>query len=168
MKTHPDKEDEEGMATSPEATSIFKVDLKGILSKKFMPFSQKAAVLTLLEADLDLNGCLSVEEIEKAEELVKNIKESMLNTFANVGVVSALIGITTYAAILNPLSPAPIDGSPTVQVDLYRTYTILNMISTCFSLNAIFLCTFYNPDCAANDHGRCRMVSSPCPGRGDL
>jgi magnesium-transporting ATPase (P-type) len=72
------------------------------------------------------------------------MKDSFNASFANVGIVSSLIGMTTYSAITNPLTAAEIDGSgASNNLMLFRAYTIVNVISTMLSLLSIFLCCWY-------------------------
>lgn len=119
------------------------IDIKGIFAKKFIPFSQKAAVVKLLEADLNVDGVFTHDELVKASPIIKTVRESMLSAFANCGVVCALFGITTYTALLSPLTPSTIDHSDDINHNLSRLYVILMMISTCFSLLGVFVCTWY-------------------------
>lgn len=55
--------------------------------------------------------------------------------------------MTTFRALLTPLQLSSIDR-PDLQQDSYhayvKAYTIITMLSTCFSLMAIFMSTFYN------------------------
>ena len=128
-----------------EASSRFSVSLKEVMSKKFMPFSQKAAILKLLEADENSDGEICEAELIKGKEILKSLRDSICDTLANVALVSALVGITTFTFVLQPLEPAIIDG-PEVEPSevLARTYTVFNVMSTGMSMIAIALCTFYN------------------------
>lgn len=126
-------------------SSRFSVSLKEVMSKKFMPFSQKAAILKLLEADENSDGEICESELIKGKEILKSIRDSICNTLANVALVAALVGITTFTFVLQPLEPAMIDGPEEDPSEaLARAYTVFNVISTGMSMIAIALCTFYN------------------------
>jgi len=132
------------MSEESRLTKTFSVNIAEVLDNKVMSFSQKAAILKLLEADEDNDGHLNHEDISKGKDVLKELKDSIVSTLANVAVVSALIGITTYASILSPLQPSVLDVPEEVATQgLLTAYTSFNMISTCFSLVTIGLCTFY-------------------------
>ena len=127
------------------ASSEFSVSLKEVMSKKFMPFSQKAAILKLLEADENCDGEICEAELIKGKEILKSLRDSICNALANVAVVSALIGVTTFTFVLQPLEPAFVDGPEEEPSEaLARAYTVCNVISTGMAMIAIALCTFYN------------------------
>jgi len=49
------------------------IEVKGVFSKKFIPFSQKAALLKLLEADLNVDGVFTRDELTKAAPIIKTV-----------------------------------------------------------------------------------------------
>jgi hypothetical protein len=117
--------------------------------QKFIPYTQKAVILKLLALDDGEdgqgNGKLDSQEIESnADNIVQKIKDGMINSYANLGVLSALVGITTYASVLSPLSPSevdfPVHGFTTYGI---RACSVLNMASTCCALVTICLATSY-------------------------
>lgn len=109
--------------------------------KNRLYYSQKVLLLKLKEFDDDDDGCLTPHEVVKvAEESFKSIKEAMILSYANLAVVSALVGTTTYSSVLSPPEVA-------IENDLAYAGLILvvtfNMISTCLNLVCICLATFY-------------------------
>jgi hypothetical protein len=137
--------DGETKKLNPSKSALeFRMDLKGEL-KKFLPYTQKAVVLKLLALERDGDGVLDADEVnEAADTVVQNIKDGMINSYANLGVLSALVGITTYASVLSPLDPSSID----IPIHGFTTYgiracSVLNMCSTCCALVTICLATSY-------------------------
>jgi hypothetical protein len=68
----------------------------------------------------------------------------MINSYANLGVLSALVGITTYTSVLSPMNPSSIDiPVHGFAISGIRACSVLNMCSTCCSLVTICLATSY-------------------------
>ena len=130
-----------GNAKSSDNDSI--VSIRALLERRLMAFSQKAAILKLLEADTDCDGELSKEELVKNKELMNSLKDSITSTLGHVAVIGALVGTTTFTCVTNPLLPSDIIGPDEINEDLHRAYVICNVIATGFSLTTISLCTFY-------------------------
>jgi hypothetical protein len=119
-----------------------------------MAYSQKATFLKLLDqihkksgSQITGNEELVNEEnlkaAEEAEELLEEISDSMINTLANLAVLSALVGITTYTAVISPSSPSDIDPPSSSSITIPRLITILNMGCTAFAMLTICLATSY-------------------------
>jgi hypothetical protein len=119
-----------------------------------MTYSQKATLLKLLDQIHKKSGSqitgkeeLANEEnlkaAEEAEELLEEISDSMINTLANLAVLSALVGITTYTGVISPSAPSDIDPPSSSSVTIPRLITVLNMGCTAFAMLTICLATSY-------------------------
>lgn len=109
---------------------------------KNMAYTQKATILKLLEEMKKSDD--DEKTAEEAKKLVDEIKDSIVNTLTNLAVLSALVGITTYALVISPSSPSELDPPPSsVSINIPRVSTILNMACTASAMLSICLATSY-------------------------
>jgi hypothetical protein len=112
---------------------------------KNMAYTQKATILKLLEEMKKSDD--DEKTAEEAKKLVDEIKDSIVNTLTNLAVLSALVGITTYALVISPSSPSELDPPPSsVSINIPRVSTILNMACTASAMLSICLATSDSPD----------------------
>jgi hypothetical protein len=117
-----------------------------LYKKKFVPFSQKAAIIKLNEISLPTAEASSIEKrhIDEAHKILDQIKDAQLSALANLGILSALVGCATFSMLLTPFAAVSLfEGSTGDKSDLMRLYVMCCGTSAAFSCLAICMATWF-------------------------
>ena len=124
------------------------LDLKLLLQKKIMPFSQKAMILKVIASICEDKDDLVIgrEELEKAIEVIEKLRDGQISIYLNTGVVAALFGVTAFTLLLSPVNQSGINPPSdwVNQKTLEFIYVTSLGICVAFTFVCIFLCTFYS------------------------
>lgn len=131
---------------SDEVTSP-PTDITPYLLKKPRSVSQRAIILKFLSVAKNgkVHYYVDEERSQKLRELLSSVKDSLVGSYSNYSLVTALMGSVTFASYLVPIIPFDqSDGANNRNNQLLEAFQIMLIISTLLSFVCILLCSTFN------------------------